>query len=49
MYAFRDSTITMYQHHLIVEGQRKLRQGLIAGIKKDVVLSGKVSRDKPNH
>ena len=49
MYAFRDSTITMYQHHLIVEGQRKLRKGLIAGIKKDVVLSGKVSRDKPNH
>jgi hypothetical protein len=49
MYAFRDSTITMYQHHLIIEGQRKLRKGLIAGIKKDVVLSGKVSRDKPNH
>jgi hypothetical protein len=49
MYAFRDSTITMYQHHLIVEGQRKLRKGLIAGIKKDVVISGKVSRDKPNH
>ncbi|MEO5782354.1 MAG: hypothetical protein ABIQ07_03730 [Ginsengibacter sp.] len=48
MYAFRDSTITMYQHHLIVEGQRKLRKGLIAGIKKDVVLSGKVLRDKPN-
>ena len=48
MYAFRDSTITMYQHHLIIEGQRKLRKGLIAGIKKDVVLSGKVSRDKPN-
>lgn len=48
MYAFRDSTITMYQHHLIVEGQRKLRRGLIAGIKKDVILSGKVSRDKPN-
>lgn len=49
MYAFRDSTITMYQHHLIIEGQRKLRKGLIAGIKKDVVISGKVSRDKPNH
>ncbi len=48
MYAFRDSTITMYQHHLIIEGQRKLRKGLIAGIKKDVVLSGKVLRDKPN-
>jgi hypothetical protein len=49
MYAFRDSTITMYQHHLIIEGQRKLDKGLIAGIKKDVVLSGKVLRDKPNH
>jgi hypothetical protein len=49
MYAFRDSSITMWQHHLIIEGQRKGRQGLIAGIKKDVVLSGKISRDtKPN-
>ena len=50
MYAFRDSSVTMWQHHLIVEGQRKLRKGLIAGIKKDVVLSGLVSRYlKPNH
>jgi hypothetical protein len=39
MYAYRDSTPTMYQHHLIVEGQRKLRKGLIAGIKKDVILT----------
>lgn len=39
MFAFRDSTPTMYQHHLIIEGQRKLRKGLIAGIKKDVVLT----------
>lgn len=45
MYAFRDSTPTMWQHHLIVEGQRKGRKGLIAGIQKDVVLSGKISRD----
>ena len=45
MYAFRDSTVTMWHHHLIVEGQRKGRKGLIAGIKKDVVISGKVSRD----
>jgi hypothetical protein len=45
MYAFRDSSVTMWQHHLIVEGQRKGRKGLIAGIKKDLVLSGKVSRD----
>jgi hypothetical protein len=49
MYAFRDSSVTMWQHHLIIEGQRKGRKGLIAGIKKDVVLSGKISRDaKPN-
>lgn len=45
MYAFRDSTPTMYQHHLIIEGQRKGRSGLIAGIKKDVVISGKITRD----
>jgi len=46
MYAFRDSTPTMFHHHLIVEGQRKARKGLIAGIQKDVVISEKVSRDK---
>ncbi|MBC7874113.1 MAG: hypothetical protein H7Y01_08965, partial [Ferruginibacter sp.] len=45
MYAFRDSTPTMWHHHLIVEGQRKRRKGLIAGIQKDVVISGKISRD----
>jgi len=45
MYAFRDSSVTMWQHHLIIEGQRKGRSGLIAGIKKDLVLSGKISRD----
>lgn len=49
MYAFRDSTPTMWQHHLIIEGQRKGRKGLIAGIKKDLVISGQLSRDKrPN-
>lgn len=47
MYAFRDSTVTMYHHHLIIEGQRRLRQGLIAGIKKDVVITGKITSD-PN-
>ena len=41
MYAFRDSTPTMWHHHLIIEGQRKGRKGLIAGIQKDVVISGK--------
>jgi hypothetical protein len=45
MYAFRDSTPTMWHHHLIVEGQRKGKKGLIAGIQKDVVISGKISRD----
>ena len=45
MYAFRDSTPTMWQHHLIIEGQRNGRKGLIAGIQKDVVISGKILRD----
>lgn len=45
MYAFRDSTPTMWHHHLIIEGQRKGRKGLIAGIQKDVVISGKIPRD----
>ncbi|MDZ4796088.1 MAG: hypothetical protein SGI83_17540 [Bacteroidota bacterium] len=49
MYAFRDSTPTMWQHHLIIEGQRKGKKGLIAGIKKDVVISGKLlSSTKPD-
>jgi len=46
MYAFRDSTPTMFHHHLIIEGQRKGRRGLIAGIQKDVVISGKITRDE---
>jgi hypothetical protein len=45
MYALRDSAITMYQHNLIIEGQRRLRKGLIAGIKKDVVISGRLLRE----
>jgi hypothetical protein len=45
MYAFRDSTPTMWQHHLIIEGQRNGRKGLISGIQKDVVISGKISRE----
>ncbi|MBD0375804.1 MAG: hypothetical protein ICV51_09270 [Flavisolibacter sp.] len=49
LYAFRDSTPTMYHHHLIIEGQRKGRKGLIAGIKKDIVITGKLLHDpKPN-
>lgn len=46
LYALRDSTPTMYHHHLIIEGQRKGRRGLVAGIKKDVVISGNVPRDR---
>lgn len=45
LYALRDSTPVMYHHNLIIEGQRKGRRGLIAGIKKDVVISPKISRD----
>lgn len=47
---FRDSTITMWQHHLLIEDQRKGEKGLISGIKKDIVicskqkLKGKVDR-----
>ena len=49
LYAFRDSALIFWHHHLIIEGQRKGRKGLIAGIKKDVVISDKISRDaKPN-
>lgn len=29
MYAFRDSSVTMWQHQLMIEGQRKGRKGLI--------------------
>ncbi|MBD1396354.1 hypothetical protein H9Q13_04195 [Pontibacter sp. JH31] len=47
--AHRDSTPTFYAHHLLVEAQRQGRKGLIAGHKKDVVISSKVSRDpRPN-
>lgn len=50
LYAFRDSALIFWHHHLIIEGQRKGRKGLIAGIKKDVVISGKLIHDaKPNH
>jgi hypothetical protein len=42
MYAYRDSTPTFWQHHLIIEGHRKGRKGLIAGIKKDIVQTEKL-------
>lgn len=35
--ALRDSLPSFYHHHLIIEGQRKNRKGLLAGIKKDIV------------
>lgn len=49
MYAFRDSGITMYQHHLMIEGQRKGRKGMIAGIKKDVVMTYKIQFGQKQH
>ena len=46
---YRDSAVTFYQHHLLIEEERKNRHGLIAGIKKDIVISSKISSDaKPN-
>ncbi len=48
MYAYRDSTPTFWQHHLIIEGQRKGRKGLIAGIKKDLVQTEKL-KNFPNN
>lgn len=46
LFAYRDSTPTMWHHHLMIEGQRKQQKGLIAGIKKDVVISSKIITDK---
>lgn len=46
MFIYRDSSITMWQHHLIIEGQRKNKQGLIAGIKKDVIITSKLLEAK---
>lgn len=42
---YRDSTPTFYQHHLLVEQQRKGRKGLIAGIQKDIVTTGRLNTD----
>lgn len=47
LFALRDSTPVMWHHHLIIEGQRQGRKGLIAGIKKDVVLTEKLL-ERPN-
>ncbi|MBU3745594.1 MAG: hypothetical protein FGM61_13800, partial [Sediminibacterium sp.] len=49
MFAFRDSSITLYQHHLMIEGMRKGKKGLIAGIKKDLVITSQLAHtSKPN-
>lgn len=45
LYSHRDSALIFWHHHLIIEGQRKGRKGLISGIKKDVVISPQLSRD----
>ena len=44
MFAYRDSRETLYQHHLMIERQRQGKKGLVAGIKKDVVISDKLTR-----
>ena len=49
LFAYRDSVVTFWHHHLVIEGQRRQRSGLIGGIKKDVVISGKVPRDPRPH
>ncbi|MBO9561841.1 MAG: hypothetical protein J7621_03670 [Niastella sp.] len=49
LFQYRDSALIFWHQHLMIEGQRQKRAGLIAGIKKDVVISGKVSRDPRPH
>ena len=45
----RDSPETFYHHHLMIEKQRDKKHGLIAGIKKDIVISDAITRNtKPN-
>lgn len=39
----RDSFRTFYQHHQLIEKERDGRKGIIAGIKKDVVISSKIN------
>lgn len=46
LFAFRDSAVTFWHHHLIIERQRKNKKGLIAGIKKDVVSFAKMAPDR---
>ena len=46
--ANRDSAGTFYEHQLLIEAQRKNRRGLIAGIKKDVVITSRLKDDTRN-
>jgi hypothetical protein len=39
----RDSFKTFYIHHLLIERERKGRGGIIAGIKKDIVITDKIN------
>lgn len=41
----RERMATFRQHHALIEGERRGRKGLIAGIKKDVVISNAVAAD----
>lgn len=41
--AARDSFKTFYEHHLMIERKREGRDGIIAGIKKDVVISDQIN------
>lgn len=39
----RDSILTFYQHNQLIEKERKGKNGLIAGIKKDIVITDKIN------
>lgn len=39
----RDSILTFYQHNQLIEKERNGRNGLIAGIKKDIVITDKIN------
>jgi hypothetical protein len=42
----RDSFYTFAEHNKIIENQRQQRKGLIAGIKKDVVITGALLQNR---
>ena len=45
----RDSLSTFFYHNQLIERQRKRKNGLIAGIKKDVIISSSINKDKRTH